>query len=78
MVTSKIIEKLNDDFFSNKARIFINKNFNFIKFFSDEMGIFSTNRNNINLDDVNFHKNIIHIRLMTRRNGFKQHKSFKK
>ena len=46
------------------------------------MGILSVDLKNINLDDVNFDYDnpgtVVHVRLMTCRNKFKQRKAFKK
>ena len=71
-----MIKKLDDDI------IFVNEDFNYVIFFSDEMNILSVGLNNINLDDVNFDKDdskaSIHVRLMAWCNRFKQCKAFKK
>ena len=53
-VTSKIIKKLDDDFFSNDDIIFFNEDCIYDTFFSYEMGILSVDLNSINFDDVNF------------------------
>ena len=57
-----MIKKLDDDI------IFVNEDYNYVIFFSDEMNILSVGLNNINLDYVNFDKDdseaSIHVRLM--------------
>ena len=74
-VTSKMIKKF-DVIFSNDDIIFISEDSGNVTFSSNEMGILSTDLNDINLDDVNFDEDdpeaIIHVRLMAWRNRFKQ------
>ena len=71
-----MIKKLDGDLFSNDNIIFVNEDFNYVTFFSDEMGILSVDLNNVNLDDVNFDEGdpetIIHVKLTSWRNRHKQ------
>ena len=82
-VTSKTIKSLDDDLFSNDDIILVNEDSNNITIFSDEMGIFSVDLNNTNLDDVNLDddddddpETIIHVRLMSSDYVLKQSKAF--
>ena len=66
-VASKVNKKIDDDLFSNDDIIFVNEDFNYVTFLSDEMGILSVDIDDINLDDVSFDKDdpetLIHVRL---------------
>ena len=81
-VTRKMIKNLNDDLLSNDDIIFSNEDPNSVTLLSDEMGCLSVDRNNINLDDVNFDEEdpetIIHDRLLAWCNRFKHEKHLKK
>ena len=67
--------------FSKDHVIFYNADSGNVTFFSVEVGILSVDLPNINLDNVNFHEDdpetIIHVRLMTWHNTFKQLKACK-
>ena len=81
-VTRKMIKNLNDDLLSNDDIIFSNEDSNSVTLLSDETGCLSVDRNNINLDDVNFDEEdpetIIHDRLLAWWNRFKHEKHLKK
>ena len=80
-VTSNI-KDLDDILFANDYKLFFDEDSGIVLFSSDEMGILSVDLNSINLDEVNFDvdnlETIIHVRLMTRSNRYKQRKSFRK
>ena len=77
-----MIKKLDETVFSNDEIVFVNEDSGNVTFSSDGMGILGVDLNNVNPDDVNFNeddpKTIFHVRLMTWRNKFKQHKAYKK
>ena len=81
-VTSKMIKKLDDAWFANYNILFFDEDPGSFTFSSDEMGILSVHHDKINLDDVNFDEDdpetIIHVRLMSWHNRYKQCKSCKK
>ena len=61
---------------------FADADYDFVKFFSDDMGLNAINLNNIILEDDNFDEDdpetIIHVRLMACHNRSTQCKVFKK
>ena len=63
-----MIKKLHNALFSEGDILFFDEDFGNVIFSSDEMGIFSVDLNNTNLDAVNFYEDdtesIIHVRLM--------------
>ena len=67
-VTNEILETLNNTVFSNDDIVFADADYDFAKFFSDDMGLNAINLNNIILEDDNFDEDdpetIIHVRLM--------------
>ena len=77
-----MINKLDDDLFSNDNITFGNEDSNYATFLSNEIVIFSVDLNDINFDDINFDEDrpetIISDRLMAWCNRFKQSKLFKK
>ena len=80
-VANKMIKKLHNALLADDDILFFDEDSGNVIFSSDEMGIFSVDFNNINLDNVNFDKDdpktIIHVRLITWYNRLKQRKSFK-
>ena len=68
--------------FSNDYIVFGNLDSDFVAFFSNDIGLNSITFDNINLDDDNFDDcdpgTIAHVRLMARRNRYKQRKAFLK
>ena len=83
-VTSKMIKKLDCAIFSNYDIVFVDEDCGNTTYSNCEMGILSDDLNNIIFEDVNFDEdeddpeNIIHIRLITLFNRFKQRKACKK
>ena len=81
-VTNKMIKKFYNALFPHDDILFSNKDSDNVTFSSDEMGINSVNRKNINLDDGTLyeddHKNIILVRMLTWHSRLKQHEAFKK
>ena len=77
-----MIKKLDDSVFSNNDIVFVKENFVNVRFSSDKMDVLSVDLNDVNLDNVIFDEDdletIIHVRLMSWCNGFKQQKVFKK
>ena len=54
IVTKIMIQKPGDVVLSNDDAVFVNKDFDKVTFFSDEVGILNVDLKNINLHDVNF------------------------
>ena len=81
-VTNKMLKKLGNYIFSNSNIIFHALDSNFITFLTNDMGFNTMELNNINLDDDNFDEDdpqtIMHVRLTTWYNRFKQLKACKK
>ena len=81
LVTSKIIEKLDNDVFSNDDIVFGDIDSDIFTFFSNDIDLNSVNLNNVNLVDDNFDnydpKTINHVKLMAWYNRFKQCKAHK-
>ena len=79
---TRMIKRLDDALFSNDDLIFVNKNSNYLTFFSYEMGITSVDIIDIKHDDVSFDgddpKTTNHVRVMAWHNRFKQRKGFEK
>ena len=79
---SKMIKKLGNAVSSNDDIVFGGIDSDIVTFFSNDVGFYSINLNNVNPDDVNFDdydpKTINHVRLMAWYNRYKQHKAFKK
>ena len=77
-VANKMIKKLHNALLADDDILFFDEDSGNVIFSSDEMGIFSVDLNNINLDNVNFDKDdpktIIHVRLITWYNRLKQRK----
>ena len=78
-VTSKIIKKLHNALFIDDDILFFSGD---VTSSSDEIGIFSVDLNNINLDDINCYEDdpetVNHVRLIAWHNRLKQQKAFKK
>ena len=80
-VTSKIIEKLYTALYADENIPYFNENSGDVTYCCNEMGILTTDRNNINLGN-NFDKDdldtIILIRLLAWHIKFEKHKALKK
>ena len=78
-VTNKMLEKLDNSWFSNSDTFFHDVDSNIITFLTDDMGFNIVDVNNINLDDDSFDENhletINHVRIMTWRKRLKRRKS---
>ena len=77
-----MMEKIDSAVFSDDYIIFGDRDFEFVTFFVDDIGLNSISLFNINLYDENFDycdpETINHVRLMGWYNKFKQCKSLKK
>ena len=77
-----MLEKLDDVIFSNYDIVFINTDSDHVTSFSNDMGLVNVYLNNVSFDDINFNDNdpetIIHVRIMTSCNQYKQCKAWKK
>ena len=73
--TNKILEKINNLLFSNDDVDLGDIDSDIVTFFSHDMGLVTTDLNNINHDSKNFDENdretIIHVRFMAWHNKFK-------
>ena len=82
LVTSKLIKKLDDTVFANDDKVFFDEGSDNVTIFSDVIDILSEYLNNINFVHNNVNEDgpetIIHVRLMTLRNRFKQLRAFLK
>ena len=82
VLTSKMIKKLHNALFTDDDLLFFDEDSGNVPFSSDEMGIFSVDLDNINLDGVNIDEDdsetVIQARQMAWRNRHKQCKACQK
>ena len=77
-----MLEKRHDALLTNDDILFFDEYFSKVTFFANEVDILAVNLDKINFDDDNnFYEDdletIVHVRLLTCRNKFEKHKSFK-
>ena len=80
-VTSKMLEKFDKVLLANDDTVFSNKDFNKVKFITNQRHILVVDLDKINLDNVkNFDEDdiIIHVRLLAWRSKYEKRKALKK